>query len=190
MNDEIKAQLRELSFQMMINESAKLMTENHHAFNMRHRSEFPMAFINEQQYFESDLLREDKKGFELSLAYNELLFKNGETHGATSNGPDAVNIWAENYLNKFNLSYPISWYVEYEDREGLHFGYNKSAKIDQDHEDFLRQVEQKDLTDFEKKRIAGIADYYKAHHKLLSRYKNFENLENENVVEEEKGRSM
>ncbi len=168
MNEEVKGQLRELSYQMMINEVYKQQIENSYAFNSKQG--FKYTSYSTQEQTNAALLEADKKGFALSLTYNELLFENGQRHNKFGDGPDAVNIWAENYLNKFKLRYPISWYTKSEDRDGLHFGYYNYDTIEDLHNKFLREVEEKDLTEFEKQRVLGIATYYKEHRKLITKY--------------------
>ena len=139
---ELQEQLKELSFQMMLNEMSKLQIENGRYFDKRNSKNYSFySDTSSKEEAENRLLIADKKGFALSLAFNELLLKNGYKHNNYENGPDAVNIWSENMLNKYGLNYPLSWYIEYEDRDGLHYGYYKSDKINKNHEVFLQKVE-------------------------------------------------
>ncbi len=168
MNDELKGILKELSFQMMVNEMGKLGIENSHNFALRGNFWTDTNF--RENDFQANLLRADKKGFQLALNYENLLYQNGFRHNIRDNGPDAVEIWAENYLNKFNLKYPLSWYVEFEDRDGLHFGYVSDQTIQNNHEDFLRKIASTSATDFEKERMRNIAEYYLINRKLVNHY--------------------
>ena len=173
----MKEELKELSFQMMLNEMQKLQIENSNSYSIMNRN--TASVYSDEENKERGLLEADKKGFELSLAFNELLLKNGKNHNKFSDGPDAVDIWATNFLYKYGLEYPISWYIEYEDSNGLHFGYYKSDIIDKNHDAFLAKVEKIKTSVFEKKRIFAISKYYKERRKLLSKYHNMEAFEEE-----------
>ncbi len=182
-NGELKEQLKELSFRMMLNEMSKLQIENSRSFDKQNGKQYSYYSDKDSQTrTENSLLLADKKGFALSLSFNELLLKNGYGHNNYENGPDAVDIWSENLLYKYDLKYPISWYVEHEDSDGLHFGYYASDKINQNHESFLQKVEGLEISDFEKKRLIGVSEYYRARRLLLSKYHN-----NEKIDEESKG---
>ena len=177
---ELKEQLKELSFRMMLNEMSKLQIENSRSFDKQNGKQYSYYSDKDSQTkTENSLLLADKKGFALSLSFNELLLKNGYGHNSYENGPDAVDIWSENFLYKYDLKYPISWYVDHEDQDGLHFGYDTSDKINKNHESFLQTVEELEISDFEKKRLIGVSEYYRAKRLLLSKYHNHENIDEE-----------
>lgn len=176
---DLKEQLKELSFQMMLVEARKLDTENSRFFSL--------ATGNQASPFSSKdgchygLIQEDKKGYELSLQYNELLLQNGMKHNSFNDGPDATKISTENLLYKYGLKYPISWFVKSEDHNGLHFGYYTSEIIDANHAQYINEVEQLlanekiDVHTYERLTLAG--EYFQQHRKLLSKYHNNEQLE-------------
>ena len=166
--EEVKKLIEELSIKMLKNENTKLQLENIFYFDKKNCT--PLLFIGKEEQFEKSILEADEIGFELSLAYNELLFQNGMRHNFFKNGNDAANIWCENYLYKHDLKYPISWYIDYEDRDGLHFGYYSMDGIEALHKEFLSRVNRIKMTDLERKRILGIAEYYKKHRQLVSKY--------------------
>lgn len=179
----MKEELKELSFQMMLNETEKMLIENERNFSIMTGNQ--ASLHSSAENYHRGLIRADKKGYELSLAFNELLLQNRKRHNAFKDGPDAVNIAAENLLYKYGLKYPISWYVEYEDRNGLHFGYHYSNQIDKNHEKYLTQVnhllQTGKIDQYTSERLILAGEYYANHHKLLSKYYNRE------VIEESKG---
>lgn len=175
----LKEELKELSFQMMLNEMNKLNIENSRSFS-KMTGNTASIYSSEDGYYRG-IINADKRGYELSLQFNELLLQNGQKFNPFNDGPDAVNISAENLLYKYDLSYPISWYVTHQDRDGLHFGYNYSEQIDKDHEQFLSKIEMllqtKKIDKYTSERLTLAAEYYAKHHKLLSKYYNGEVLE-------------
>ena len=106
----MEEKLKELSYQMMLNEMGKLQIENAYSYSILKNNS--ASIYSNKSTVERSLLLADEKGFELSLAFNELLRQNGQKHNDFDKGPDAVNIWCENFLYKYGLSYPISWYIE------------------------------------------------------------------------------
>ena len=174
----LKEQLKELSFQMMLVETRKMQIENSHSFSIK-TGNTASPYSTEEGYHQG-ILAEDKKGYELSLAFNELLLQNGMRYNDYVDGPDAVNIAAENLLYKYGIAYPISWYVDYETSERLHFGYHDSATIDINHEKYLTDIKQlfleRKINKQTFERLVHAGEYYKQHHKLLSKYNNKENL--------------
>ena len=181
---ELNEQLKELSFQMMLNEMAKMQIENSHHFDRANG--ITTHNYSTQQGYHYGIMQADKKGYELSLAFNELLFQNGQKYNVFNNGPDAVNISAENLLYKYGLSYPISWYVASQDRDGLHFGYYDSKRIDDNHLGFLNQVNELlasgKIDKNTSERLIAAGEYYSNHHKLLSKYFNHEDLEKSQIL--------
>lgn len=175
LSEETKSQLKELSFQMMLNETTKMGIENSRSFSIETGNGASIYSTKEGAH--RGLVQADKKGYELSLVFNELLLQNGKKHNAFDNGPDAANIAAENLLYKYGLRYPISWYIDYEDWDGLHFGYHYSDRIDKDHAIFLAKIERLGVNEDIKERLRLAAEYYSRHHKLLSKYHNGEVLE-------------
>jgi len=169
---QLDEQLKNLSFQMMLNETMKMQIENSRSYAMMTGNDASLYSSKEGYHY--GLMKTDKVGYELSLQFNELLFKNGRTYNSFENGPDAVNISAENLLYKYDLRYPISWYVEYEDRDGLHFGYYDEQIVDENHVKYLIQVENLlkngKIDNFTKERLVAAGEYYCNHHKLLSKY--------------------
>lgn len=172
---ELYQALKDLIYGMMLNENDKLSIENDYSFSVLNNNH--ASIYSTKEAMESGLLADDKKGFVLSLKLQELLFKNGYRHIGYKVGPDVVETWAENMLYKHGLSYPKSWVVISDDRDGLHFKHNDSSKIESDHERFMDAVKKLKLSDFEKKRIVAICEYYKASRLLLSKYMNEENLD-------------
>ena len=181
----LKEQLKELSFQMMLNETRKTQIENSRAFSQMTGNTASIYSSTEGYHY--GLMQADRKGYELSLAFNELLLQNGLNHNAFNDGPDATNIAAENLLYKYGLRYPISWYVAYQDRDGLHFGYHYADTIDKNHTQYLAKVEEllktRKIDQNTSERLILAGEYYAQHHKLLSKYHNGE------VLEESKGTS-
>ena len=94
----MEEKLKELSFQMMLNEMQKLQIENSNSYSVINNN--TASIYSDKENKEKGLLEADKKGFELSLAFNELLLQNGKSHNKFSNGPDAVDIWTTNFLYK------------------------------------------------------------------------------------------
>lgn len=180
---ELKEQLKELSFQMMLIETRKMQMENERSFEKKENFKYPT--YQSEEYYCRSLMRVDKEGYELSLQFNELLLQNGKNHNAFVDGPDATKIYAENLLYKYNLHYPLSWYVEYEDKDGLHFGYHYSDTINKNHEVYLAQVEklynEGKINRYIKERLVLAGEYYCNHRKLLSKYHNGEVLEESKV---------
>ena len=173
-------ELKELSFQMMLNETNKLQIENNCHLEVVNAHKYSHYTAQERiETKEKDLLLADKEGFALSLAFDELLLSNGYKFNAFKSGPNAVKIWAENFLNKYELSYPLSWEFAYEDDNGLHYRYHKLDEIEDNHQKFLTQVDKLNITEYEKKRILAVANYYKQTRKLLTKYINDENLNEE-----------
>lgn len=178
----LKEQLKELSFQMMLVEMQKLQIENSRFFSLQTGN--TASIHSSEEGCHHGLMQEDKKGYELSLVFNELLLQNGMEYNAFQDGPDAINISTENLLYKHGLKYPISWFVEYQDHNGLHFGYHNSDTIDKNHEQYLKQVEQLllerkiDKNTHERLILAG--EYYQQQRKLLSKYHNKEVLKESN----------
>ena len=170
---------------MFLNEVRKLQIENSYYYDQKEGNRG--SIYSDKEGLEWGLLKIEKESYDHSLEFNEILFKNGKTHNNFDDGPDVANIAAENLLYKYGLQYPISWYVEYEDSDGLHFGYNYSDKIDIDHKGYIYEVESLfssgKISELEKERLLAAGEYYRSHHKLLSKYFNGEELE----VNEEKG---
>ena len=179
MDIDTKEELQYLSFQMMLNITEKLQIENSHYLDQKNG--YTDSNYYDKESMLNELIRIDKEGYAISLEFNEFLLKNGQRFNKFMEGPDAVNIATENLLHKYGLQYPISWYIEYEDKDGLHFGYNKSDKINIDHKSYLNQVEtlfiNGKISETEKQRLITAGEYYKEHHKLLSKYFNGEQLE-------------
>lgn len=177
----LKEQLKELSFQMMLNETQKMLIENNWSYAFipgnSPSSEATKSTVKSCQH---QLLQADKKGYELSLQFNELLLQNGKTYNSFIDGPDAANIAAENLLYKYGLHYPISWYIKSQDKDGIHFAYEYSDTIDKKHNEFLIKIKnialEESISDFEFERLNLAAEYYANHHKLLSIYHNNETL--------------
>lgn len=166
--EELKEQVGQLSYEMLLNENNKLSLENDYELSLRICSQ--LLLYGRKQEFERKLLQKDQLGFELSLEYNELLFENGMRHNTFGNGPDATNVWAENYLYKYNLKYPLGWDVQYIDRTGQHYSYRSQKRIEEDYQSFINQINNLKVSDIERKRLFGIADYYKRHRQLVSNY--------------------
>ena len=175
--------LKELSFQMMLNETSKLQIENGISFSARMAKENPNFSPRSEESEKARLAMADKKGFELSLAFNELLLSNGYKLNAFANGPDSVEIWAENFLNKYGLAYPLSWDIDYQDQFGLHYKYDKADKIEANHQKFMEKVQALEISEEERKRIVNIANYYRERRRLLTKYINGEVLDDEEKKE-------
>ena len=176
---DLKEQLKELSFQMMLNEMRKMQIENSRSFSKETGNTASNYSTEEGCHY--GLMEADKKGYTLSLQFNELLLQNGRKFNAFNDGPDAVNISAENLLYRYGLHYPISWYVASQDSEGLHFGYYNSEVIDRNHGTYLAKVEkllqEGKINKNVSERLILAGEYYSNHHKLLSKYYNHEDLE-------------
>jgi len=175
----LKEKLKELSFQMMLNETAKQNAENFRSMDLRTGKQLTPE-SNAKKYYQSLLLK-DQKGYELSLAFNELLLQNGMIHNDFLEGPDAAYIAGENMLYKYGLKYPISWHNNYHDRDGnIHFSYDYSDVIEENHHKYLLAVgkllkdNKIDEITYERLLLAG--EYYKEHRKLLSKYNNDEKI--------------
>ena len=175
MNEETKKELKELSYKMMENEIRKMQIKNNNSFS--HMTGNKASNHSDDDICNRDILECDKIGYELSLKFNEILLKNGQNFNAWVDGPDATEIAAEHLLYEYGLKYPISWYVAYEDREGLHFGYYKSDVIDRNHREFLQKLDELSVNSFIKKRILAAAEYYRSRRLLSSKYHNKEELE-------------
>ena len=176
---DLKEQLKELSFQMMLNETQKKLIENNWSYTMTPgNSKSFDATKSTIKTCQEQILQADKKGYELSLQFNELLLQNGKTYNSFVDGPDAANIAAENLLYDYGLHYPISWYIKSQDKDGLHFAYEYSDTIDKKHNEFLLKIKnialEESISDFEYKRLTLAAEYYANHRKLLSIYHNNE----------------
>lgn len=169
---DLREELKNLSFQMMLNETKKMQIENGYYFDKKIN-----RYGNSKKVLYDRLINCDRDGYKLSLQFNELLLQNGYKFNAFDSGPDSVNISAENLLNKFGLAYPITWYVVSEDRNGLHFGYDSLNTIENKHNEFLSQVEKLfengKLDKYEKERILVCAEYYKGCRCLLEQYQTF-----------------
>ena len=169
---DLKNELKDLSFQMMLNETRKMQIENGYYLDKRIN-----RYGNSKDTLYNRLINCDRDGYMLSLQFNELLLQNGYKFNAFVDGPDVVNISAENLLNKFGLSYPITWYVVSEDRDGLHFGYDSLETIESKHNEFLLQVEELfkmgKIDKLEKERILVCSEYYKSCRCLLVQYQTF-----------------
>lgn len=169
---DLREELKDLSFQMMLNEAKKMQIENDYHYNNRIN-----RYGNSKKVLYDRLINCDKDGYKLSLQFNELLLQNGYKFNAFTSGPDVVNISAENLLNKFGLLYPITWYVVSEDRQGLHFGYDSLKTIEKKHNEFLLQVEElfkmNKIDKYERERIIVCAEYYKGCRCLLEQYQNY-----------------
>ena len=169
---DLSDKLKELSFQMMLNETRKMQIENSYYFDKK----INRHGISKNVLY-SRLINCDREGYKLSLQFNELLLQNGYKFNSFIEGPDAVNISSENLLNKFELVYPITWYVVIEDRNGLHFGYDSLDIIENKHNEFLSQVEKLfengKIDNFERDRIIVCAEYYKSCRCLLQQYQKY-----------------
>ena len=176
----LREQLIELSIQMMLNETNKKMIENNRYNSLKNKNT-SLIYLSTQDYHNT-LLEADKKGYELSLQFNELLLQNDKTHNVFNDGPDAANIEAENLLYKYGLEYPISWYIKNKDHNGIHYGYEYSKTINKKHNLFLKEiidiVTQKKLDQFTYQRLILAAEYFANLHKLLSVYHNNEVIKN------------
>lgn len=175
---DLESRLKELSFEMMKVEMRKLDIENTYLFSQAtNNSASPYATKQGYDYY---MKEEDKKGYALSLQFNDLLLSNGKRYNDFEKGPDAVHISAEHLLYSYGLKYPISWFLTSEDKDGLHYGYDTSDKIDENHAKYIREVEQKlkekqiDESTCDRLILAG--EYYAALHKLLSQYYNNEDI--------------
>lgn len=179
----LNEQLKELSFQMMLNEMRKMQIENSRSFAKETGN--TASIYSSDEGCHRGLMEADRKGYELSLKFNELLLQNSKKHNNFDSGPDAANISAENLLHKYGLNYPISWYVEYEDRDGLHFGYYKSDTIDRKHDEYLRKVENllRDgkINNNTRERLIVAGEYYRSHRYLLSQYHNHEEIKESGI---------
>lgn len=186
---EKNEQLTTLSFEMMKNEMRKLQVESNALFNIKriqenmengiltHGISISPTVKEEEEKYHKAIISLDKEGYSLSLTYNNLILQNGSKFYSFNNGPDAANIAAENLLAKHGLSYPISWYIERTTNLGIEYGYYKSDVIDYNHSKYLKQVEESKFDSFTKDRLIAAGEYYREHHKLLSKYFNGENLE-------------
>jgi len=165
-------QLKELSFQMMLNEMQKLQIENSYLWNKKNNTT-TLPNSTKEQYHRS-IIQADKKGYELSLQFNQLLLENGYGHNAFKDGPDATQISTENLLARHGLEYPITWYVQSEDRDGLHFGYDSKETIDRKHEEYLKNVEAKfekgNIDKETRERIIIASEYYRSQRYLKTQY--------------------
>ncbi len=86
-------ELKELSFQMMLNETNKLQIENNCHLEVVNAHKYSHYTAQERiEKKEKDLLLADKEGFALSLAFDELLLSNGYKFNAFKSGPNAVKI--------------------------------------------------------------------------------------------------
>ena len=172
-------ELKELSFQMMVNQTEKKQIENSKYYYIKTGNK--SLFFKSEEDYQNRILNADKKGYELSLKFNELLLKNGKTFNSFTDNPDAANIEAENLLYTYGLHYPISWYIKSEDKNGLHYGYDFSDTIDKKHNIFLKEIidtiYKQNLDNFTYKRLILAAEYYSNHRKLLSKYHNNEIIE-------------
>ena len=172
----LREQLKELSFQMMLNETHKKIIENNRYYSLKNNTK-PSLYSSSQVY-ENTLLKADQKGYELSLQFNKLLLQNGKTHNEFIDTPDAANIEAENLLYKYGLEYPISWYIKNQDNNELQFGYDYSNTIEKKHNIFLKElidvVSKNNLDQFTYQRLILASEYLANHHKLLSVYHNNE----------------
>ena len=172
----LREQLKELSFQMMLNETQKKIIENSRYYSLKNNNR--ASIYSSQQNYQNALLEADTKGYELSLQFNELLLQNDKTYNIFNDEPDAANIEAENLLYTYGLQYPISWYIKSEDHNGLHYGYEYSDTIDKKHILFLKEiidiVTQRKLDQFTYQRLILAAEYFANLHKLLSVYHNNE----------------
>ena len=176
---DFKTQLKELSFQMMLNETKKKRIENDRYYTLRNNNK--SSIHSSLQVYQHALLETDIKGYELSLQFNELLLQNDITYNAFIDGPDATNIGAQNLLYTYGLEYPISWYIKDQNQDGFQYGYETTKKINKKHNIFLKElidmtIKQK-LDQFTYQRLVLAAEYLANHHKLLSSYMNNELIE-------------
>ena len=175
MNEETKKELKELSYKMMENEISKMQIKNTNSFS--HMTGNKASNHSDDDICNRDILECDKMGYEISLKFNEILLKNGQDFNAWIDGPDAAEIAAEHLLYEYGLKYPISWYVEYEDNDGLHYGYYKSDVINRNHREFLQKLDNLPFKSNIKKRLLAAAEYYRSRRLLLSKYHNNEKFE-------------
>jgi hypothetical protein len=176
---ELDNQLKELSFEMMKIEMMKLSIENSYSFSKMTGNRGSNYATKEGFYY--GVIEEDKKGYALSLEFNELLLSSGKNFNSFVNGPDATRIAVENLLYKYGLKYPISWNYVSQTSNELIYEYDRSDKIDENHAKYLREVEaklqQKEIDADIHKRLVLAGEYYAKLHKLFSKYYNNENID-------------
>ena len=94
------------------------------------------------------LLELDKMSFELSLEYNRLLLEDKDLLGDfnSNNLVDATEKWATEFLSNHGLIYPLS-------------GCSSMKEVNDNYNSFLAVFGRLQVSDFDKRRIIGIADY-------------------------------
>lgn len=168
-------QLKELSYQMMLNENYKIQIENNRYHSLIKNN--PSTYIIKDGY-QHAILEADKEGYKLSLQFNELLLQTRKTHITFTDIPDATYIKAENLLYKYDLEYPISWYIKNNDNTGINYGYDYSDTINKKHDMFLKdlidKISKNNIDEFTYQRLILASEYLASHHRLLSYYLNNE----------------
>ena len=176
---EVQIEVRQLSFEMLKIENAKLLAFNKYCFDLE--IEKPTAGKSPEADYNRKMHELDAMGYSLSLEVNELLLMNGYMHSGPDIGPDATRTSTEYLLNIYGLKYPDSWDVVREDQDGQHFSYHFRERVENDYNTFMTAVDNllssDKISENEYTRIKAAAEYKSTYHKMLSKYINKEQIE-------------
>jgi hypothetical protein len=173
--EELRSELKELLYQMMLKEMKKLEYEN--------ERKLESTFYGEkaaQTNFEYHIYEADKEEYILALRFEELrrkLLSKTETFLSDFNSfPNTTRIATTNLIERYGLEYPLCWNYKNSKIE-----YISQEEVDKNYDEFIGHInrlhDKRKISNFEKTRLSLAAKYFHDENNLALRLANEKNVE-------------